>query len=349
MHKTKTLNKRQPLIEDSPDISVILPFCNAENTLWRALISIQNQSFRNFECIAVDNCSTDRGAAMVKRMAREDPRFILAGESRRGVAPAFNRGAALARGHYLARMDADDVMRPDRLRLQHDFLERHPGYGAVGGKVVHRGTGVGRGGLEKYVEWNNGVLTYRQILNQRFVDAPVVNPSAMWRLETGKRLGHYRSGDFPEDYEMWLRWLHQGVQMAKVPEVVLDWYDSPGRLTRSHPAYSDDAFYRVKSRYLSLWLKENNPHHPGVAVWGASRISRGRARMLEEYGIRISCYIDIRRNRVLDKPLMFYRDLPEAGEMFILVYVRQWHAKDRIVRFLTDKGYVEGRDFLLVS
>ena len=94
--------------------------------------------------------------------------------------------------------------------------------------------------------------------------------------------GLYLSGDFPEDYEMWLRWLDRGVKIAKVAEVVLDWHDSEGRLTRTHPIYSDRAFYDIKSKYLAGWLEQNNPFHPLVAIWGASRISRRRAKILEQ-------------------------------------------------------------------
>jgi len=297
----------------------------------------------------VDNNSHDASTLIAREMSQRDRRFNLVSEARQGVVHAFQKGAEFARGKHVARMDADDRMHPRRLELQLSFLEENPEFGAVGGLVHYSGEGAGRGGFQRYVHWNNSVITYDQILKHRFVDAPVVNPTAMWRRETGEALGMYRPGDFPEDYEMWLRWLHQGVKIAKVPEVVLDWHDTPGRLTRNNPEYSDEAFYRVKTRYLALWLEKNNPHHPEVAVWGASRTSRQRARKLGPYGIHITHYIDIRENRQLDKPLLFYKDIPAPGEMFILVYVRQWQAKDRIIRFLEEKGYAQGRDYLLVS
>ena len=332
-----------------PQISVILPFYNAEKTLVRSLASIRSQTFRDFECIMVDNHSTDRGWQTAREQADQDRRFLLFSESRQGVVHAFQRGVEMAKGALIARMDADDSMHPERLMRQKAFLEDHPEYDAVGGLVKYCGDGTGDGGFARYVEWNNTVISYEQILKQRFIDSPIVNPSAMWRREVGVRLGHYREGDFPEDYEMWLRWLDEGVKMAKLPCTVLDWHDAPDRLTRNHPAYSDEAFYRVKSRYLARWLKRNNRHHPEVAIWGASRISRQRAALLEPYEIRIACYIDIRRQRQLDKPLLYYKDLPDPGDCFILVYVRQWDAKERIARFLDEKGYVEGHDYLMVS
>ncbi len=97
----------------------------------------------------------------------------------------------------------------------------------------------------------------------------------------------------PEDYELWLRWLHGGVKICKISKMVLEWHDYGNRLTRNHPNYSDEAFYRIKTHYLAKWLKAYNPCHPEVLVWGASRISRVRAELLESYGIRIKSYIDI--------------------------------------------------------
>lgn len=262
---------------------------------------------------------------------------------------ASNRACDAARGDYIARMDADDVALPGRLRLQCAFLDQHPDFGAVAGLVNHVGDPETTGGFRRFVEWSNSVITYEEIYMRRFIEAPIVNPTAMWRRATMKQFGLYLSGDFPEDYEMWLRWLDQGVRIAKVPEAVLDWHDSPGRLTRTHPIYSDRAFFEIKSQYLAKWLKEHNPHHPDVWVWGASRISRRRARILESLGIRISTYIDTKKSRQLEKEVIYYEDLPSAGEGFILTYIRQMDNREKIQVFLEGRGYVEGKDYLLVS
>ncbi|MDF1573716.1 MAG: glycosyltransferase family 2 protein [Bacteroidales bacterium] len=333
----------------APKISVVLPFFNAERTLSDALQSIADQEFNDWECVMVNNNSRDTGRDIAVEWEQRDLRFRLVDETRQGVMFASNTGCEVARGTYLARMDADDLARPCRLRVQSEFLDSHKDYGAVGGLVTHRGDPLTTGGFRRFVEWSNSVITYEEIFNRRFIEAPIVNPTAMWRRETSGRHGLYRSGDFPEDYEMWLRWLHQGVRIGKVPEVVLDWNDSPGRLTRTHPIYSDRAFFEIKSHYLAKWLSEHNPYHPAVWVWGASRISRRRARILEAKGIRIDTYIDTKKSRQLDRKLLYYEDLPEAGSGFILTYIRQMDNREKIQAFLELRGYTEGKDYLLVS
>jgi hypothetical protein len=148
---------------------------------------------------------------------------------------------------------------------------------------------------------------------------------------------------------MILRWLDAGVRIVKIPQIVLHWHDSDTRLTRTHPAYSDKSFYEIKSRYLASWLQKHNPFHPDVSVWGASRISRRRARLLEPYGIRFANYIDTKKSRQLEKNIIYYEDLPPAGELFILSYIRQMDNRDRIREYLNSKGYLEGKNFLMVS
>jgi len=333
----------------TPKVSVVLPFYNAGRTLAAALQSISIQDYNEFECLMVDNNSRDGSREIALDWEQSDPRFRLVEEKRQGVMFASNKGCENASGVYIARMDADDVAHAGRIRLQVEFLEEHADYGAVAGLVNHVGDPATTGGFRRFVEWSNSLITYEDIFNRRFIEAPIVNPTAMWRRKTMEEHGLYFSGDFPEDYEMWLRWLDRGVKIAKVPEVVLDWHDSAGRLTRTDPIYSDRAFYEIKSQYLARYLSECNPFYPHVAIWGASRISRRRAKILEEQGVQIDTYIDTKYSRQLDKQLIYYEDLPEAGSMFILTYIRQMDNREKIQTFLESRAYVEGKDYLLVS
>jgi glycosyltransferase involved in cell wall biosynthesis len=332
-----------------PKVSVVLPFYNAEKTLNRAVESIYHQSFEDFECLLVDNNSSDRSGEIAREWIKKDNRFKLLNESRQGVMFASNRGAAESRGAYVARMDADDWAYPERLNLQVEFLDHHSEYGAVAGRVRHVGEPQQTEGFRRFVDWSNSLTTYEEISSRRFIEAPIVNPTAMWRRETMNTHGMYLSGDFPEDYEMWLRWLDRGVKIAKLPEIVLDWHDSKERLTRTDPIYSDRSFYEIKSKYLARWLEQHNPFFPNVAIWGASRISRRRARLLEQHGVRISTYIDTKSSRQIEKEVIYYKELPEAGKLFILTYIRQMNNREKIQSFLEDRGYVEGESYLLVS
>jgi len=333
----------------SAKLSVILPFYNAESTLDRAIKSISGQDMEDFECMLVDNNSTDGSRSIAKQWVEKDRRFKLISEAQQGVMFASNRGAQAGTGMYLVRMDADDVALPERLRLQSEFLDKNPDFGAVAGRVLHVGDPQHTEGFRRFVEWSNSLNSYEDIFHRRFIEAPIVNPTAMWRRSTMEQHGMYRAGDFPEDYEMWLRWLDGGVKIAKLEDIILEWHDSKQRLTRTDPIYSDQSFYRIKSLYLAKYLSEINPFHPKVAVWGASRISRRRARILEEHGITISTYIDTKKGRQIERDVIYYEELPKAGALFILTYIRQMDNRERIQAFLEERGYAEGKDYLLVS
>jgi len=337
------------IVNKKPKISIILPFYNAETTLERAISSIDNQSFTDFECILIDNNSTDNSRLIAKNWIEKDKRFKLTTEKQQGVVFASNRGSEMANGNYVARMDADDWAFPDKLKLQVDFLDKNPDFDAVAGLVEHVPHNENTGGFARFVEWSNSIQTYHEIANSRFIELPIVNPTAMWRKTVAVKFGMYRHGDFPEDYELWLRWLNKGLKICKIPGVVLKWYDSDTRLTRTNEIYSDKAFYIIKTKYLAGWLKKHNPFYPDVAVWGASRISRRRAKLLKQYGINICCYIDTKKGRQLDHKVIFYKDIPSPKEIFVLSYIKQMDNRAQIRSFLNSKGYIEGENYLQVS
>mgnify|MGYP006442704749 CR=1 FL=1 len=270
-----------------PSVTVVLPFYNAAGTLNSAMDSIATQTLTEFEFLLVDNNSTDCSLKLAEQSAIMDKRFKILKEHKQGVTFATNLGSNNAQSPYVARMDADDFAYPRRLERQYQFLETHSDYGAVGSLVKFGGDENRAAGIKRFVDWNNSLITYEEILINRFVESPIINPTAMWRKSTEDKMGNYKHGDFPEDYEMWLRWLEQGVKMAKVPEVLLQWNDPPGRLTRNDERYSFEAFYRTKAQYLSLWLKKHNLQHPEVYIWGASRRIRKRAQFLETHQIQI--------------------------------------------------------------
>jgi hypothetical protein len=143
--------------------------------------------------------------------------------------------------------------------------------------------------------------------------------------------------------------LNSGIRIAKIPIVVLKWYDSDERLTRTNPIYSDESFFKIKTKYLAEWLRKNNPLHPKVVVWGASKNSRKRAKHLFDYGIEIEHYIDIKPRTNLDREVVNYKNIKSENEIFILVYMKQVDARKEIQKFLKSRNFIEGVNYLLVS
>lgn len=330
-----------------PKISVVLPFFNAEHTLERAILSIVNQSLQDFELILVNNNSTDNSNNIAWLYASHDERIQLLSEKEQGVTFAANTGNQVAKGEYIVRMDADDFSYPERLQKQADFLDANPTIGVVSCLVKHIGHHKNTEGLAKFVDWANSIQSPEEIRLNCYIEAPVINPTVMFRRELLVQYGGFKHGNFPEDYELWLRWISKGVNIQKVPEVLFDWYDSDTRLTRTDERYSTDAFYRTKTDYLALWLLQNE--HPYIWVWGAGRITRQRAALLQEKGIWIEGYIDVKERELEDACCIAYENFNWDAPAFILSYVANWGARDDIKNYLLSKGKIEGVDFILVA
>lgn len=332
-----------------PDVSVILPFYHSELTLNRAIESIAKQTHKCFECVLVNNNANKKTLKIAHGWEKRDSRFKVVHEQKQGVMFASNYGVAMSRGRYIARMDADDWAYPEKLSKQTEHLNNHPETDVVGSIVEYVPHNNQTQGFARYVNWINTVVSNRDINLKRFIESPMVNPTAMWRREAGEKYGLYQKGDFPEDYEMWLRWLDLGAKMEKIDVPLLKWFDSSSRLTRTQDIYSDEAFYKIKTRYLVNWLKQNNPCHPHVSVWGASRISRRHTQMLFDWGIVIDSFIDVKKTRQLNQKIVYYQDVSLNTTPFVLVYMKHADIRSKISRFLEARGFEEGKNYLLIS
>jgi glycosyltransferase involved in cell wall biosynthesis len=338
----------------APAVSVVMPAWNAEATVARAVRSIQAQTLRDWELVVVDDGSSDGTAGVVGAIAAEDPRVRLIRAEHGGIVAALNRGLAEARGPLIARMDADDESLPTRLAKQLALLASEPELGLVACLVAHAGEpGRETTGYALHVDWLNEQVTPEAIALHRFIESPLAHPSVMFRRKLVDELGGYEAGPFPEDYELWLRWLDAGVKMAKVPETLLVWHDPPGRLSRTHPCYAVDAFYRLKARYLARWLARHNPRHPEVVIRGAGKTAKQRAELLVAEGCRIVGYLDVdprkRGRTAYGRPIHMPEDVAGPDFGFVVSYVGSRGAGDIIRAQLTARGYLEGRDFLLAA
>ena len=355
---------------------MVLPVRNAVGTIARAVASIRRQTWSAWELLVVDDGSMDGTREWLRAAARTEARLRLIERPAEGLVAALNVGLAAARGGLIARMDADDESHPERLAEQVAFFSaaENGAVGVVGCRVDFGGDGAAQAGYALHVDWLNSLVTPEQIALNRFVESPLAHPSVMFRREVVEKHGGYRAGDFPEDYELWLRWLDAGVRMAKVPRVLLTWHDGPRRLSRLDPRYAPEKFFRLKAEWIAREVgriisippsarrvKDNAPDPRKIFIWGAGRHTRKRAAHLAAHGLTIAGYIDVDAKKTgrglggTGVPVMAVEDLPEparsagGGQVFVLSYVTTRGARDYNRAKLLARGYVEGRDFLLCA
>ena len=184
---------------EEPAVSVVIPVRNEQRYVAEALDSILEQTFRDFEVIVIDDASDDETPGILA--GYKDSRLRIKTNSQAlGVGGALNTGLALARGTYIARMDADDIAKPQRLEEQVAFLERHPDIGLVSSNtciIDENGT------LQEEIYPGRG-FTNAALRWELFWSFPIVHPTVMMRAELLKSVGGYPPNRVAEDYALWM-------------------------------------------------------------------------------------------------------------------------------------------------
>lgn len=335
-----------------PSVSVIIPVFNGAKTLSTAVDSILAQTFTDFELILVDDGSTDFTLEIINGYVAQDHRVRGYSIPHSGVAIAANTALSKARAELVARMDADDFSKPERLAEQVSFMRNNPETGVVGTQVEFGGNRETAGGYARYIDWTNTLLTHEDISLHRFQESPYANPSVMFRTELVQKFGGYKTGNLPEDYELWLRWISLGVKTAKLPSKLVIWNDPPNRLSRTSEACSVENFYKMKTPYLASWLHDNvSPEHP-IYVIGAGKMSRQRALLLEKRGIFIKGWIDVdpkKIGNIVNGKRIHGRDVLKKEPFFAVAYLAGHDANEQLQEFMLSEGYVHGKDYILAS
>lgn len=335
-----------------PVISIIMPFRDAAATLPMCLASICRQTLGDFELLAIDDGSADESAELVRALAARDARVILLEPGRIGLVAALNLGVAQSRTPLLARMDADDLMHPQRLALQRDFLEAHPEIALVAARAAIFPKRLVRAGYQEYVRWQNACLTPEQIAAAIYIESPFAHPSVTLRRSAlAAAGGHYADGAFPEDYELWLRMCHAGLALAKLPQTLLAWRESPGRASRVDPRYRREAFDILRARFLAEDARLRQGRD--LVYWGAGRPTRLRARRLIDQGFPPVAWIDIDPAKighvVWGAPVRPPEWLACRSRPFVLIYVTAHGARAYAEGRLAEWGYRPGEDYLAVG
>ena len=334
----------------TPRVSVLIPVYNAVGTLGAALRSVEWQTLEDWEALVADDGSTDGSLELARARAAADPRIRVLALPHRGLVPALQEGLRACRAPLVARMDADDLSRPDRLLRQVAYLERHPGVDVVGSRVRIFPVATCTEGMARYETWLNSLVEPEELTRDLFVESPLVHPSVVVRRSALLAAGGYREARGPEDYDLWLRMWERGARFGKVPEVLLFWRDTPTRVTRTDPRCHRDRFRDLKvEALLRTHLESGRP----VLVWGAGRPGKDLARDLGARGVPLAGFVDShpgrRGQRIAGLPVLGPDQVPGPGEAFLLSTVGRPASRAEIRLHLQARGWREGRDFLCLA
>jgi glycosyltransferase involved in cell wall biosynthesis len=178
-------------------ISVIMPVYNTKQWVWEAIESILNQTFKEFEFIIVDDCSTDGSYEICKEYAKKDKRIRLyRNEKNSWVAFTKNKLIELSSTAYIASQDSDDISFLNRLELEYEFLENHKDYAVVSGNNVIINEEWKKIWHRKYSD---------NIKNIILKKSPVSHPTTMIRKSDFLAVWWYTKVKYVEDYDLWIK------------------------------------------------------------------------------------------------------------------------------------------------
>jgi glycosyltransferase involved in cell wall biosynthesis len=226
-----------------PKLSVIIPVYNGEKYLAAAVESILTQTFSDFELIIINDGSTDQTAHLLATYA--DPRIMLINQPNQGVTKSLNRGLAMARGNYIARMDADDIAKPDRFAKQLALLETQPEIAFCGSWAK----AIDKDGNE-IADFNYPPISHEQIRRYYWFHNPFIHSSVMFRKNIIDQCGVYDEKIIrAQDYEYWGRIIRR-FKTANLPEQLLLYRVLDEGITKSKNLSMRMTGLKIRWRYL---------------------------------------------------------------------------------------------------
>lgn len=339
-----------------------MPVYNAADTLGAALACVLEQTYRDVELIAVDDGSTDDCLRILSQHADEDDRLKVVAAPHAGLVPALQQAIESASGELIGRMDADDLCELNRFEKQIALLDESEA-DICSCRVALPDGKQPTPGMAHYLDWMNSLLTHEAMARERFIESPLVHPTAIIRREPFEWVGGYQDPDWAEDYDLWLRLFEYGARFVKSPETLFHWRDLETRATRSDGRYSLERFLEAKAHYLArALLVGGRPFR----IWGAGKYGKRLAKLLIAEGQIPLDFIDIDPRKVGGHvaqsanpqpgepliPVVGFDEIGEPGGPLLLCAVgsrASSEARDQIRATLDQRGFREGVDYWCVA
>jgi glycosyltransferase involved in cell wall biosynthesis len=238
----------------SPLVSVVMAVHNGEQFICEAIDSILEQTFKDFEFIVIDDGSTDSTSSILAKYQSRDARIrVKRFDQNQGLTICLNTGIQLARGKYIARMDADDISLPNRLAEQVKHLNEHQEIVALGTAftfIDEAGTHLKDhvfSDIPEVLKWN---LLFSN---------PISHPTAMMRYSTIKNLNGYNPELIrAQDYDLWWRVGLIG-KLGNLQDIHLLLRLHERRVTNKYKNQQLDSARSIKRKYLNIILGRDIP------------------------------------------------------------------------------------------
>lgn len=238
-------------------VSVIMPAYNAKDYIDEAINSVLGQTYQNFELIVIDDASTDNTVKIVKKYIKKFPNKIRLIEVKEnlnaGGDKCANEGLKIAKGKYIARMDADDVAFPQRFETQVNFLLRNPKVFLVGSNAYV----INKNG--RIIGEKTEPLTSEEIYKAYFGFHPLIHPTCMFKrkLKNGSPFRYEIKHSANNDYYTFFKLICQGYKYVNLDEKLIKY-----RIHNTNATFVDMKTKFVNSLKVRLAMVANYGYIP---------------------------------------------------------------------------------------
>jgi len=234
-----------------PIVSVIMSvYKEPIKWLQESIDSILNQTFHDFEFIIIcDNPSYSEGIAMLYSYAEKDHRIVLIeNEKNLGLTKSLNKGITVAKGDFIARMDADDISLPERFEKQISYLENHPEIGVCGSIIDYMGD---RKGVKYYPEKYEDMYL--------FLESPFAHPTVMIRKNVlSMTRGYDEEFEVSQDYALWTELYAKGVKFYNFQSPLLHYRVSEQQIMAKKNSMQQKLSCIIRRRALDCYNEKHN-------------------------------------------------------------------------------------------
>jgi glycosyltransferase involved in cell wall biosynthesis len=250
-------------------VSIIIPYKNPLPYFEDCLKSIVNQSYKKLQIILVNDHSTDDSEKLALKYSIEDSRIELINNIGSGIVDALNTGSEIAKGKFITRMDADDIMSENKIEILRSLLKKKKTKHIAVGSVKYFASKKPMGdGYLKYANWLNE-LTYNE-KNFKEIYKECTIPSCGWMMHRSdfEDIKGFKKLNYPEDYDFLFRVYYNQIKLTATKEIIHLWRDHPMRTSRNSKDYLFENFIPLKIRYL---IENELKPKEEMVLWGSGK------------------------------------------------------------------------------
>lgn len=313
-----------------------MPVKNGEPYLSACLDSIFNQTYQNWELIVTDDHSKDNTWEILSKKS-VDPRVKIQKNKGQGIIDALEQGYQRSRGEFITRMDADDLMPPNKLATLITNLINHEVGHVSTGKVKYIASNkVLQDGYKKYETWLNQLCQHDTHWDAIWKECVIPSPNWICYKSDLDKIGGICSGTYPEDYELCFRMYQKGLKPISTNEVTHIWRDHDERTSRHSEHYADNRFLELK---IDFFVRLELEKFDELLIWGAGKKGKQVVQLLNQKNVSLRWVCNNKKkvgHFISNHQLIHFDQINSKGKTAVLICTSQSH--DEIKNYCKNRG-----------